>query len=462
MRTIFWKALSRNLNVSWTIGVFLFQIFSTEAYAHRLWEKQFAPSEYPTALCVGLMALSVGAVVLMLLRRPLEDRRYAAPMRLAGIFLYLLALFWMASTSVPVVFLLARCANGIVMGYWFGAVCEKLLLSKSFDRYLGLMIGGGFFLFFAGLMLAGRFFSVGTSLVMGFCFLVYLCFRQPIEQLPAVSLYPREDLREIRRYDVLGHTVLFFLLLLSNCLFFVWCAKNRWDYCSAATCWIWYAAFGAGMLAGGALRDRLTRLFPLLVPLAVGFLPFAALLIYADGPAGIWGMFGMMGSLGMSLCCFFCDGIELAALHGIHTTRQAVRLCAVLILPGLCVGLAFILTERMSSLAVLAVYVLAETMFLLLWFGYLLLKGGNEEKPPMPFDIRLSAFCEEYALSPREGEVLEIVLSSTKNMRDLAECLFISSRTLEKHMANIYKKTSAKNRSDLVRMFYAEEMTGAG
>ena len=57
--------------------------------------------------------------------------------------------------------------------------------------------------------------------------------------------------------------------------------------------------------------------------------------------------------------------------------------------------------------------------------------------------------CEEDALSDREVEILVEVCRGLSN-QEIADKLFISKRTVDKHRANILEKTGCKNTANLV------------
>ncbi|MEM8886722.1 MAG: 7TM diverse intracellular signaling domain-containing protein [Bacteroidota bacterium] len=60
---------------------------------------------------------------------------------------------------------------------------------------------------------------------------------------------------------------------------------------------------------------------------------------------------------------------------------------------------------------------------------------------------RINLYLEE-ALSNREMEVLELLISGKKN-KEISELLFISENTIKKHVASIYRKLEVKNRAQL-------------
>ncbi|MBN2439968.1 MAG: hypothetical protein JXJ04_01430 [Spirochaetales bacterium] len=64
----------------------------------------------------------------------------------------------------------------------------------------------------------------------------------------------------------------------------------------------------------------------------------------------------------------------------------------------------------------------------------------------------LHEFIDYHNLSPREGEIIERLIRGENN-KEIAEALFISERTAETHVYNIFKKCNVKNRIDLIQQF---------
>jgi len=60
-------------------------------------------------------------------------------------------------------------------------------------------------------------------------------------------------------------------------------------------------------------------------------------------------------------------------------------------------------------------------------------------------------FIREYKISTREKEVLPLMCDGMSS-RDIAETLFISPRTVENHIRNIYRKCGVKRRLELVKL----------
>jgi len=64
--------------------------------------------------------------------------------------------------------------------------------------------------------------------------------------------------------------------------------------------------------------------------------------------------------------------------------------------------------------------------------------GDGEEKPAMAVDLS--------ELSEREREVLELVAAGMSN-EEIAERLFLSTRTVERHLSNVYAKLRLSGKS---------------
>lgn len=89
-------------------------------------------------------------------------------------------------------------------------------------------------------------------------------------------------------------------------------------------------------------------------------------------------------------------------------------------------------------------------LFILLAYLYITRRYVIRYEPPHSDVPRnLDRFCAHYNLSEREREVVPMLIKGTSN-RDIAEALFISTNTVKTHVRNIYGKTGASNRLQLM------------
>jgi DNA-binding CsgD family transcriptional regulator len=63
----------------------------------------------------------------------------------------------------------------------------------------------------------------------------------------------------------------------------------------------------------------------------------------------------------------------------------------------------------------------------------------------------LESLFEKFGISPREGEVLEMILAG-KSQKEIEGALFISGKTDKSHLYGAYKKLGVKNRIQLLNL----------
>jgi len=73
------------------------------------------------------------------------------------------------------------------------------------------------------------------------------------------------------------------------------------------------------------------------------------------------------------------------------------------------------------------------------------------DESPSPY------FVEHFGISAREREIVMGVLSGLGN-NEIAARLFISPRTVEKHLSNIYQKTRIRNRLQLFNLLRSDTL----
>ncbi len=67
-------------------------------------------------------------------------------------------------------------------------------------------------------------------------------------------------------------------------------------------------------------------------------------------------------------------------------------------------------------------------------------------------------FCRRYGISRRESEIIESIIGGLKS-EEIAEKLFISTKTVNNHIYNIFQKTGVKNRVQLVNLLVTSRLS---
>ena len=82
--------------------------------------------------------------------------------------------------------------------------------------------------------------------------------------------------------------------------------------------------------------------------------------------------------------------------------------------------------------------------------------SNGDKAPEFCLEDRLQKVKEEYDLTDREKELVELIYEGRSNA-EIAEALFISESTVKTHIYNIFKKMRIKNRMSVMRIVRDEE-----
>ena len=66
---------------------------------------------------------------------------------------------------------------------------------------------------------------------------------------------------------------------------------------------------------------------------------------------------------------------------------------------------------------------------------------------------RREAFIAKYGLTEREWDVFSKMISSDSSAQEIADCLFLSKRTVERHISALYEKTGTKSRITMYLLY---------
>ena len=77
----------------------------------------------------------------------------------------------------------------------------------------------------------------------------------------------------------------------------------------------------------------------------------------------------------------------------------------------------------------------------------------EEKKTKLSVQEKIKIITERYALTPREKEVFYQLVFTEDSIQEIADKLYISKRTLERHISSIYEKTGMKSRVGLINIY---------
>ena len=126
--------------------------------------------------------------------------------------------------------------------------------------------------------------------------------------------------------------------------------------------------------------------------------------------------------------------------------------------------LTLVTLVAVSLLFIAHLFLFTETDLVKIGIGEVSVVGappreGAEEAPEAAFVDPCALIAERFALSPRETDVLPLLLEG-RTISRIQETLFISAGTVSTHIRHIYQKTGVDNRQELIDL--AHETVEAG
>lgn len=137
--------------------------------------------------------------------------------------------------------------------------------------------------------------------------------------------------------------------------------------------------------------------------------------------------------------------------------RAANNLCAVLM--GTVFFSLFNSTNMLSNSIVIIILFVFVSIFMAIYYGKNSKKSYVAESLESD-DNKMENFVQQFSLSKRECEVLETLLKSDKNVKEIAQELYISRAALYRHISNMNEKTDTKSREGLIKFYYQWEKSG--
>jgi DNA-binding CsgD family transcriptional regulator len=140
--------------------------------------------------------------------------------------------------------------------------------------------------------------------------------------------------------------------------------------------------------------------------------------------------------------------LQRQPVHGLRAVMKVfLRLSLLLYLfVVLTTPLFFLIPRDLSS----SIGLFLNGLFSFLWGAIMTVHLIRRFSAPEAGENRLpEAFKDFYRITRREEEILEQLLRG-KNSQEIGDALFISRRTVETHLYNLYRKTKTSNRVELI------------
>ncbi|MGN0153895.1 MAG: helix-turn-helix transcriptional regulator [Lachnospiraceae bacterium] len=217
----------------------------------------------------------------------------------------------------------------------------------------------------------------------------------------------------------------------------------------------------SGLLAG-VLFDIRKHRYMHIIMYCITLLSVICVLVIETGGPFLVGLIVFYLSAGFFVVFFTTGFMDLSYRMNVPQLwagigRAANNLCAVLIGP---VSLAVVKTGNSLLISIIALSIFALLSIAMFIYSTLYkdetVTDGKEvsQDTEETADLRFERFAECFALTPREQDVLRVLLVSDDNVQDIAERLFISRAALYRHITSLNEKTETKSRIGLIQFYY--------
>ena len=214
--------------------------------------------------------------------------------------------------------------------------------------------------------------------------------------------------------------------------------------------------YALGLLAAGFLTDIQNKKYLPLATACIILLSSASTALLgskAGSYTGIALMYLYSGFYVIFFTVMFCDFAPKTRHPEFWSGMGRVVRC---IFVSLTVIPVMQIYEAAGSAALVVISCALSVVLLLVLLPYIVstLKKEPEIQAETPSHEELmQRFAKLYALTPRETEVLEKLLSTEEGVQEIADGLFISRRVLQRYISSVYEKTGTKSRIGLFQNY---------
>lgn len=214
--------------------------------------------------------------------------------------------------------------------------------------------------------------------------------------------------------------------------------------------------YALGLLAAGFLADMQNKKYLPLATACIILLSSASTALLgsnAGAYTGIALMYLYSGFYVIFFTVMFCDFAPKTKHPELWAGMGRVVRC---VFVSLTVMPVMQIYKAAGSAALVVISCALSIVLLLVLLPFIVsdLKKEPEIQAETPSHEELmQRFAKLYALTPRETEVLEKLLSTEEGVQEIADGLFISRRVLQRYISSVYEKTGTKSRIGLFQNY---------
>ena len=432
-----------------------FAFMLTEAFVNERCAELLGSAAVTPVYSLGLVCTGVGFLSFSLFRRICggEKARRTALLLIGALCLAAAAVLLLADGPVP--FLISAAAALLLTGHLGGCVYYSTAMCFAGSRYTGRVIGAGMaaaiLLQFVVENLAPRPPAFLLSLVLSVAFVTYFALRAPRDWILENPLPYSSDSRKGGKAAAALVAAVVLMSLVAGMIDSVLTAFHAERACDVYSgVRLFYAL---GLLLAGVIADVRERIYLPLATVCATLLSSVCMFFLSEKVgyfAGTALTYLYSGFYVVFLTVMFLDFApkssrpELWACMGRVARSLTV---AVTVLPALSVRGALGVTALAVGSCLGSIGVL---LVLLPQLSRAVTVPEQEKEPPAQRELspreRMQRYAGRSSLTPRETEVLEMLLTTDDDLQGIADSRFISRRMVQRYVSSIYEKTGTKTR----------------
>ncbi len=212
-------------------------------------------------------------------------------------------------------------------------------------------------------------------------------------------------------------------------------------------------------LAAGFIFDIKRRELMNIIMYCVMILSTICMVILQIGGSFLIGLAVFYLSSGFFVVFFTTSFMELSCYMRIPELWAGMGRTANNISAALITGSSLTLMSSDNNMIKIIVVLLLFVMVSIVMAAYIAKRKAALEEAECGAAIdlmqmdRLTLFSERYSFTPREKEVFDRLVNTENSIQEIAESLYISRRTCQRHITAIYEKVGVKSRMGLYQVY---------
>lgn len=462
---MFWSRINNNRQIGtamiWQSVCFALCFFSfmmAEAMTNSRANELLGAERVNTVYAIGLLCTGVGFLSFSALRRLFKNERVRkAVICIIGIACIVSCCVFLTTNHIGLFALFAGLAL-VSCGHIGGCVYYHHAMTFLGSQYIGRATGIGMSLAILVQILIHNFAmqkaAFMSSIAISILLVLFIIFRLPKDWMLENPLpYSSENKTDKKTAGILIAAVAL-MSLVSGTMDAV---ITFFD--AAGELNVYYGVrlfYALGLLAAGFLADMQNKKYLPLATACIILLSSASTALLgskAGSYTGIALMYLYSGFYVIFFTVMFCDFAPKTKHPELWAGMGRVVRCVFVSLTVMPV-MQIYKAAGSAALVVISCALSIVLLLVLLPFIVSALKKEPEIQAETPSHEELmQRFAKLYALTPRETEVLEKLLSTEEGVQEIADGLFISRRVLQRYISSVYEKTGTKSRIGLFQNY---------